>query len=127
VLLGNGELSQGSKSTIYRPYHGRKENIMELQDFCMTSHIELTSWKAKIYDVMRKMDQLPVKEKAKANELVNDLHLVVDEIANTLSQLQRECPAEWSTERKQLQKKFKALSDKWEQAWKYGIGPGIGP
>jgi len=100
---------------------------MELQDFCMTSHIELTSWKAKIYDVMRKLDQLPAKEKAKAQELVKDLHVVVDEIAGTLSQLQRECPAEWSSERKQLQTKFKALSAKWEEAWKYGIGPGIGP
>ena len=73
VLLGNGELSQGSKSTIYRPYHGRKENIMELQDFCMTSHIELTGWKAKIYDVIRRTDKLPPGEKVKTQELVNDL------------------------------------------------------
>lgn len=100
---------------------------MELQDFCMSANSELTAWKAKIYDVMRRMDQLPAKEKIKASELVNDLHVVVDEIANTLAQLQRECPAEWSSERKQLQSKFKTLGEKWEEAWKYGIGPGIGP
>ncbi len=100
---------------------------MELQDFCMNAHIELTGWKAKIYDVMRRMDKLPPAEKAKTQELVNDFHVVVDEILGTLTQLQRECPAEWSDDRKQLQKKFKALSDKWEEAWKYGIGPGIGP
>jgi len=86
---------------------------MELQDFCMTAHIELAGWKAKIYDVMRRMDKLPPGEKAKTQELVNDLHVVVDEIADRLTQLQRECPAEWSAERKQLQKKFRALGDKW--------------
>jgi 2-oxoglutarate dehydrogenase complex dehydrogenase (E1) component-like enzyme len=118
---------QGPKSAICKPYPGRKENLMEFQDFCETSHIELASWKAKIYDVMRKMEKLPPAEKAKTQQLVNDLHVVVEEIANTLTQLQKECPAEWSNERKKLQQKFKALGDKWEQAWKYGLGPGIGP
>ena len=88
---------------------------MELQDFCMTAHTDLTGWKAKIYDVMRRMDKLPPGEKAKTRELVNDLHVVVDEISSTLTQLQRECPAEWSTEKKQLQKKFKALGDTWDE------------
>ena len=100
---------------------------MELQDFCMSAHSELTAWKAKIYDVMRRIDQLPSKEKAKGQELVNNLHVVVAEIGDTLTRLQRECPGEWSSERKLLQTKFTALGAKWEKAWQYGIGPGIGP
>ena len=89
---------------------------MELQDFCMTAHTDLTGWKAKIYDVTRRMEKLSPGEKAKTQALVNDLHVVVDEISGTLTQLQRECPAEWSGEKKQLQKKFKELAYKWDEA-----------
>ena len=73
MFLGNRGLFRGPKSTTCKPYHGKKENVMELQDFCMTSHIELTGWKAKIYDVIRRTDKLPPGEKVKTQELVNDL------------------------------------------------------
>ena len=89
---------------------------MELQDFCMTAHTDLTGWKAKIYDIMRRTDKLPPGEKAKTQELVNDLRVVVDGISDRLIQLQRECPADWSDEKKQLQKKFKELAYKWDEA-----------
>jgi hypothetical protein len=112
-LLG-GAPFPGLKSTICKPYYGKKENVMDLQDFCMNAHTDLTGWKAKIYDVMRRMDKLPPAEKAKTRDLVNDLNVVVDEILDALTQLQRECPAEWSSERKELQKKFKTLGERWD-------------
>lgn len=90
---------------------------MDVMDYCKNVHVELTGWKAKIYDVMRKMDSLSSGDKEKALPAVNDLHIVVEELTDRLSQLERECPSEWSPMREEIQNKLQALGYKWEEAW----------
>lgn len=91
---------------------------MELQDYCRNVHIELSSWKAKIYEIVRKVDKLSSGDKAKIGNEVNDLHIIVEELSDRLSQLERECPTEWSPVRTEIQNKLQALGYKWEEAWK---------
>ena len=90
---------------------------MELQDYCRNVHIELSGWKAKVYDVVRKLDKVSTGEKAKVVDQVNDLHIIVEELEDRLSSLEKECPTEWSPQRTEIQNKLQALGYKWEEAW----------
>ena len=38
---------------------------MELQDYCRNVDIDLNAWKAKLSDIIRKMDKLPTGSKEK--------------------------------------------------------------
>jgi hypothetical protein len=95
----------------------REELAMELQDYCRNVHTELSGWKAKIYDIVRKLDKLSTGDKAKVVNQVNDLHIIVEELEERLSGLERECPTEWSPVRAEIQNKLQALGHKWEEAW----------
>ena len=91
---------------------------MDLQDYCRNVHIEVTGWKAKIYDVMRKVDKLSSGDKTRILDQINDLHIIVEELGDRLTQLERECPSEWSPVKTEIQNKLQALGYKWEEAWK---------
>jgi hypothetical protein len=99
---------------------------MELQDYCRNVQIELTGWKAKVYDVMRRLDRADTGDKGKVVSQVNDLHIIVEELSDRISQLERECPTEWQPAREEIQNKLHALGFKWEEAWKDAVGGDIG-
>ena len=90
---------------------------MELEDYCRNVQIELTGWKAKIYDVIRRFDQLSSKEKGEILSEVNDLHIIVEDLSNRISELEKECPLVWDPTREEIQNKLEALGYKWEEAW----------
>ncbi len=46
---------------------------MEVKDYCKNVDIELTAWKAKLYNVIRRMDELPTGAKQRMFENVNGL------------------------------------------------------
>ena len=99
---------------------------MEVQDYCRNLHIELTGWKAKVYDIMRKFDRLDTGNKGKVVSEVNDLHIIVEELSDRISQLERECPTEWQPARDEIQNKLQALGYKWEKAWQGVAGGDVG-
>jgi hypothetical protein len=99
---------------------------MELQDYCRNVQIELTGWKAKVYDVMRNFDRVDTGDKGKVVSQVNDLHILVEELDDRISQLDRECPTEWSPAREKIQNKLQALGYKWEEAWQGVAGGDVG-
>jgi DNA-directed RNA polymerase subunit F len=108
-------------------YLGKKEeSVMEVQDYCRNLHIELTGWKAKVYDIMRKFDRLDTGNKGKVVSEVNDLHIFVEELDNRISELERECPSEWSPAREEIQNKLQALGYKWEKTWQGVAGGDVG-
>ena len=45
---------------------------MDVQDYCNGLEAEMTAWKAKLYDVMRKVDKLGSAEKEKALPNIED-------------------------------------------------------
>jgi hypothetical protein len=59
-------------------------------------NMELTAWKAKMYDVTRRMDRLGSAEKEKVLGNVEDMHILITEMEDRVNQLTRECPTEWS-------------------------------
>ena len=86
---------------------------MQVKDYCKNLDIELTSWKAKLYDVLRKMDELPTEKKQRMYEEVNGLHIVMSELDERIDKLRTECPLAWKPDHEEIQAKFSELNDKY--------------
>jgi hypothetical protein len=66
---------------------------MNPKDCCKGIEMELTAWKAKIYDVVQNMEQLPGGEKQKILANVEDLHMLIAEIDERIDQVRDDCPS----------------------------------
>lgn len=99
---------------------------MNVKDYCQNVEMELTGWRAKLYNVVRQIDHLPTGDKQRLYEYVNGLHILTSEIDDRLDALRTSCPTEWSPERRELEGKIEDLGDKYEEAEKalfdYDIG-----
>ena len=82
---------------------------MDVVSYCDNLENQLTGWKAKIYDVIRAVDQLPANEAQAVFPSVRDLHAVVEEIDNEMEQLRSACPADWSPNRNVIDDKMSEL------------------
>ncbi len=101
---------------------------MEAKSYCDTVNHELTAWKAKIYDVIRRSESLPAKQQKKVAPVIGDLSAVVDDLDKRLERLARECPADFGPERGEINKKMGEVQDGWKKVWgamgeeEYGVG-----
>lgn len=84
---------------------------MDVESYCDNLTIELTGWKAKVYDIMRKLDKLPSGDKAKILGNVNDLHVLVEEMDDRIERLRNQCPSDWSPDKIELETKLTRISD----------------
>jgi hypothetical protein len=80
--------------------------MKEVQSYCDNVVTELSVWKARIYDVVRKVDKLSSGDKAKVGDQVNDLHIFVEELENRIDRLRRECPTDWKADEIEMEAKF---------------------
>ncbi|MBI5584957.1 MAG: hypothetical protein HY892_14185 [Deltaproteobacteria bacterium] len=90
---------------------------MNVQTYCDGAMVELVGWKAKVYDVVRKLDKMASADKDKVVPLVNDLHIIIEEMGDRLKRLSRECPTEWAPDQEALETKTTHLKRKWEEVW----------
>ncbi len=99
---------------------------MELKDYCRNIDTELTAWKAKLYNVIRQIEQLPTGDKQRMYEKVNGLHIIMTELDDRLDSLRTACPTEWAPEREALKGKLGDLGDEYNKVEKalfdYDIG-----
>ena len=89
---------------------------MEAKDYCRTVEVELYGWKAKMYDMVRKVDKLRGSEKEKVASRVKELHQHISEMERLIEQLQTECPVDFGPQKKQLEKTGEGLKKKYEDA-----------
>ncbi len=93
-----------------------EDNIMEVKDYCRNMETELTAWKAKLYDIIRKFDSLPTGEKEQAYEDVNDLHMLMTEMEERLDNLRNSCSTGWKPEdEKDFRGKLGALEEQYKK------------
>jgi predicted nuclease with TOPRIM domain len=95
----------------------KKEIDMDVKSYCDSLNIELAGWKAKVYDVVRKLDKVSSGDKQKVVPMVNELHMVIEELTDRIDKLKKECPTHWAPERIELDGKFSQLKTKWEDVW----------
>lgn len=96
---------------------------MDVKSYCDSLVIELTGWKAKVYDVVRKLDKMSSGDKEKVVPQVVELHMFIEELDDRINRLKKECPIEWKPEKIELEGKFSGLKTKWENVWQ-NISPG---
>jgi len=67
---------------------------MKARNCCKTMEMELTAWKAIVYDIVRKMDTLSAGEKEKIHGNIEDLHILVAEMDERIDQIRESCTPE---------------------------------
>jgi predicted nuclease with TOPRIM domain len=92
---------------------------MDVMDYCKGMEMELTAWKAKLYDLTRKVDKLGSAEKEKILPNVEDLHMFVTEMGDRIQQLKNECPTEWSPQKKDIDEAHVDMRGKYEETMEY--------
>ena len=88
---------------------------MDVKDFCAGMEMEMTAWKAKMYDAMRKIDKLGSAEKEKVLMNVQDLNMILDDMAQRVEQLRTECPSDWSPIKKEIEEGHVDMRGKYEE------------
>jgi predicted nuclease with TOPRIM domain len=88
---------------------------MEVRDYCNSVQMELNNWKARLYDVMRKVDRLSTGEKQHMFENIEDVHILMTELNDRIEQLRTECPTEWQPQKEEIKIKFDDLKQRAEQ------------
>ena len=96
---------------------------MDVGAYCDSLTIELTGWKAKVYDIIRRLDKLSSGDKEKVLPQVNDLHILIEELDDRIGRLKNQCPTDWSPDKIELESKLTKISNVCEDCWK-GISGG---
>ena len=92
---------------------------MEVKDFCKGMETEMMAWKAKLYDVMRKVDKLGSADKEKALPNIEDLHMLLEEMTDRVENLKTECPSDWSPDKKEIDEGGVDMLSKYEETMEY--------
>lgn len=78
---------------------------MKARNCCKTMEMELTGWKAIVYDITRKMEQLPGGQKEKILPNIEDLHILIEEMDERIEQIRDTCTPETGIEDIQAERK----------------------
>jgi hypothetical protein len=105
-----------------------KEGIMKARNCCKTMQAELTAWKANVYDIVRKMEELPGGEREKILPNIEDLHMLIGEMDDRIEQILANCTPETGiddirTDREEFDKHLASLRVTADEAMK-GLGGG---
>ena len=92
---------------------------MDVQDYCKGLEMEMTAWKAKLYDVIRKVDKLGSAEKEKVLPNIEDLHMFLEEMSDRVETLKTECPSDWSPIKKEIEASSVNMRGKYEDTMDY--------
>ena len=92
---------------------------MDVLDYCKGMETEMTAWKAKLYDVMRKVDKLGSAEKEKVLPNITDLNMLLEEMADRVENLKTECPSDWSPDKKDIDEGSINMRGKYEETMEY--------
>ena len=92
---------------------------MEVKDYCKGVESELTSWKAKLYDVSRKIEKLPGSARDKVLGNIGDLNNLLTEMEDRIDNLRTECPTEWSPIKKEVDDAHVDMRSKYEETLEF--------
>ena len=92
---------------------------MDVQDYCKGMETEMTAWKAKLYDVMRKVDTLGSAEREKVLPNIEDLHMLLEEMSDRVEKLKTECPSDWSPVKSEIEEGSVDMRGKYEETMEH--------
>ena len=94
---------------------------MKARNCCKTMQAELTAWKANVYDIARRMEDLPGNEREGILPHIEDLHILIAEMDDRIEQIRENCTPETCiddirTEREEFSKHMTSLRVKADEA-----------
>lgn len=89
---------------------------MDVKDYCRSIEVELHGWKAKMYDMVRKVDKLRGSAKEDMQSQVEDLHKHIEDMERIINQLQTECPVEFGPQKREIEATSDEMKKKYEDA-----------
>jgi hypothetical protein len=92
---------------------------MDVKDYCNGVQMELTTWKARLYDITRKMEKLPGSDREKVLGNIGDMNNLLTEMEERVEKLEKECPTEWSPEKKDIDGAHFDVLSKYEETMEY--------
>ena len=96
---------------------------MDIKDYCDSTYAELTGMKARLYDILRVIDQMPGKPSQNQAQ-THELHILVGDLSRRIDRLMTECPADWSKAKMEIEELKEQLTEKinWWDATHIGEG-----
>ena len=88
---------------------------MEMETFCSSMRNEMTEWKAKTYDLMRKAEENSPAPDPKAKAAIDDMKSMIDRIQETIERLEKECPTHWDSERAEIERTMCGMRERWNE------------
>ena len=85
---------------------------MDTRDYCESMYAELTGMKARIYDILRVIDQMPVEARARIRPQTHELDILVGDLSRRIDRLMAECPADWSKAKMEIEELKEQLVEK---------------
>ena len=76
---------------------------MDIKDYCDSTYSELTGMKARLYDILAVIDQMPRETQAKIRPQTHELHILVGDLSRRIDRLMTECPADWSKAKMEIE------------------------
>ena len=97
---------------------------MDPKYYCESMYAELTGMKARLYDILRVIDQMPVEARARIRPQTSELHILVGDLSRRIDRLMTECPADWSKAKMEIEELKDQLTEKinWWDATHIGGG-----
>jgi hypothetical protein len=71
---------------------------MKARNCCKTMEMELTAWKAIVYDISRKMEKASANEKGAIISSIGDLHILIEEMDARIDDIRESCTPETGIE-----------------------------
>ncbi|BBO74574.1 hypothetical protein DSCW_19910 [Desulfosarcina widdelii] len=101
---------------------------MKAKNCCKTMEMELTGWKAIVYEITRKMEALPGGKREEILPNIEDLHILITEMDDRIDQIRANCTPETGmddikTDREAFNAAISTLRVTTEEAMK-GLGGG---
>jgi hypothetical protein len=85
---------------------------MDIKDYCDSMYVELTRMKARIYDILRVIDRMPRESQAKIRPQTHELNILVGDLSRRIDRLLKECPADWSKAKIEIEELKEQLTEK---------------
>lgn len=85
---------------------------MDAKYYCDAMYSELTGLKARIYNIVREMDRMPEDARAQAATQLSEMHELMDTLKSKIDDLGRECPADWSSDKSEIDSIKSSITEK---------------
>ena len=89
---------------------------MDAIDYCRSLEMELNAWKAKMYDMVRKVNKLQTAEQDKITSSVKALHSQIEDMERIIDGIRTECPIDFSPQKKEADKTSEEMKTQYDEA-----------